>query len=204
MGFLGNSHFGLEDAAIMRAIPGITVVSPADCVEIIKTVFAAAEFDGPMYIRLTGGPGNPPVYLDDYDFEIGRAIRLREGDDVTLIACGTMVGESLRAAELLSADGIAAGVVNMHTLKPIDENMLTEVFSASRLIATVEEHSVVGGLGSAVAEFKAGFVNSPPQMLIGLPDHFGKTGEYAYMLEKYGLKAPAIAELVRDRYQQVR
>lgn len=199
MGFLGNSHFGLEDAAIMRAIPNMTVVSPADCGEIVKTVFAAAAFDGPMYIRLTGGPGNPPVYVEEYDFEIGRGVRLRDGQDVTLVACGTMVHESLQAAELLAAEGIVAGVIDMHTLKPIDEEILSEAFTNSRLIVTVEEHSVVGGLGGAVAEFKAGFHDAPPQILIGLPDVFGKTGEYAYMLDKYGLRAEAIADRIRQK-----
>lgn len=203
MGFLGNSHFGLEDAAVMRAIPGMTIVSPADCSEIVKTVFAAASFEGPMYIRLTGGPGNPVVYSEDYDFKIGRADRLRDGDDVTLIACGTMVHESLRAAELLSEDGLSVGVINMHTIKPLDETSLRQAFEGSKLIVTIEEHSVIGGLGSAVAEYKASFRNSPPQILLGLPDAFGKTGEYAYMLEKYGLTSGSIAESVRTARRQV-
>jgi transketolase len=200
MGFLGNSHFGIEDAAVMRAIPGLTVVSPADCSEIVKTVFAAAEFDGPMYIRLTGGPGNPPVYFNDYKFAIGKAIRLRSGVDITFVACGTMVYESLKAADLLAEKGLEVGVVNMHTLKPLDEITLQEVFGSSKLVVTVEEHSVVGGLGSAVAEFKAGFVGAPPQLMLGLPDYFGKTGEYDYMKEKYGLISGLIAQRVFERY----
>jgi len=196
MGFLGNSHFGIEDAAVMRAIPGITVVSPADCSEIVKTVFAAARFDGPMYIRLTGGPGNPAVYLDDYDFEIGKAVRLRSGSDVTFVACGTMVYESIKAAEILAEKGLSVGVVNMHTIKPLDEEILSELFNSTRLLVTVEEHSVIGGLGSAVAEFKAGVKVAPPQLIIGLPDYFGKTGEYDFMKERYGLLGSAIAERV--------
>jgi transketolase len=196
MGFLGNSHFGIEDAAVMRAIPGITVISPADCSEIVKTVFAAAHFEGPMYIRLTGGPGNPPVYLDDYNFEIGRAVRLRSGSDVTFVACGTMVYESIKAAEILAEKGLSVGVVNMHTIKPLDEEVLSELFNSTNLLVTVEEHSVIGGLGSAVAEFKAGVRAAPPQLIIGLPDYFGKTGEYDFMKERYGLVGSAIAERV--------
>jgi transketolase len=196
MGFLGNSHFGIEDAAVMRAIPGITVVSPADCSEIVKTVFAAAYFDGPMYIRLTGGPGNPPVYLDDYHFEIGKAVRLSSGGDVTFVACGTMVHESVKAAEILGETGLSVGVVNMHTIKPLDEEILSELFDSTRLVVTVEEHSVIGGLGGAVAEFKAGIASAPPQLIIGLPDYFGKTGEYDFLKERYGLVAGAIADRV--------
>lgn len=196
MAFLGNSHYGLEDAAVMRAIPGMTVVCPADCGEIIKTVYAAAEFDGPMYIRLTGAVNNPPVYVADYDFRIGKAISLREGSDMALIASGSMVHESLLAADVLAEQGISACVINMHTLKPLDTDCLDSLFSKFKTIVTVEEHSIIGGLGSAVAEYKAGFLGSPAQLILGLPDVFGKTGEYRYLLEKYGLVGEKIADSV--------
>ena len=192
MGFLGNSHYELEDAAVMRSIPGITVVSPADCGEIVKTVFAAAEFEGPMYIRLTGGPGNPVVYNEDYDFKIGKAVTLREGKQVALVTCGTMVHQALEVAELLDEEKISAAVYNMHTLKPLDSEVLHHIINKFELIVTIEEHSIIGGLGSAVAEFKAEFRNSPPQLILGLPDNFGKTGEYKYLLEKYKLTAKYI------------
>lgn len=202
MGFLGNSHYGLEDVAVMRSIPGITIVSPADCGEIVKTVFAAAKYQGPMYIRLTGGPNNPIVYQDDYEFEIGKAVCVREGSDVTIIACGTMVYHSVEAAKLLEARGISAAVVNMHTIKPLDTDALRSAIGSSKLIVTVEEHSVIGGLGGAVAEFKAGLRNAPPQLILGLPDYFGKTAEHQYLIEKYGLVGPGIADRIEAEFRQ--
>jgi transketolase len=197
MGFLGNSHFGLEDAAVMRSIAGLTVVCPADCAEIVKTVEAAAAFKGPMFIRLTGVPGMPVVYEQDYEFEIGRAIRLKDGSDVCIIASGSMVAESLIAANQLAALGISARVVNMHTLKPLDTVAIDEAIAA-RLIVTVEEHSVIGGLGSAVAEYKTTLRSAPPQLLIGLPDAFGVTADYRYLLQKYGLVGDAIAARIQS------
>lgn len=202
MGFLGNSHYGIEDVAIMRAIPGITIVSPADCAEIYKTVEAAAHFQGPMYIRLTGGVGNPPVYTEDYSFEIGKAQVLMEPKDVTFIAAGTMVYESLQAAKALNEKGVEAGVVNMHTIKPIDTKVLDSVFACSKLVVTVEEHTIIGGLGGAIAEFKASKKSSPPQLAIGLPDEFGATGDYGYLLDKYGLRAQKITQLVLSHIAQ--
>lgn len=202
MAYLGNSHYGIEDAAIMRAIPNITVVSPADCAEIVKCVYAAADFDGPMYIRLTGGPNNPMVYTEEYEFVIGKAITLREGTDITIIANGTMVYQSLEAAKLLEAQGISATVVNMHTIKPLDTSVIDKAVASSKLIVTVEEHSVIGGLGSAVAEYKSGLRNAPPQLTLGLPDHFGKTAEYAYLLDAYGLVASKIAAAIAAKYAE--
>ncbi len=203
MAFLGNSHYGLEDAAVMRSIPNLTVVSPADCAEIVKVVHAAAEFDGPMYIRLTGAVGNPPVYTEEYDFEIGKSITLRKGSDITIFATGSMVYESLEAAKILDNLGISATVINTHTLKPFDYSAIDIAISSSKIIVTVEEHSIIGGLGSIVAEYKAKFTNSPAQLILGLPDKFGKTAEYRYLLDKYRLVGEKIAvdimEFVNDR-----
>jgi transketolase len=197
MAFLGNSHYGIEDASIMRSIPNITIVSPADCAEIFKTVEAAAKFDGPMYIRLTGAVGNPPVYIEEYKFEIGKAITLREPGDVTFIATGSMVFESLEAARLLGDLGISAGVINMHTIKPLDTDAIDIALQSSKLVVTVEEHSVIGGLGSAVAEYKAYKQEAPPQLILGLPDAFGITGDYRFLLEMYGLVGSKIANRVQ-------
>lgn len=197
MGFLGNSHYGLEDAAVMRSIPGITVVGPADGAEIFKVVEAAARHDGPMYIRLTGSVNNPVVNEQDYEFTLGRAIRLRDGNDVTLIANGTMVYESLEAARHLSAAGIEAAVVNMHTLKPLDRDAIDRAMRETPLLVTVEEHSVIGGLGSAVAEYKSTCAGAPPQLFIGLPDEFDITAEYRYLLEHHGLVGARIADRVK-------
>lgn len=198
MAFLGNSHYGIEDAAVMRAIPNLTVVCPADCAEIVKTVQAAARFQGPMYIRLTGAVNNPVVYSEDYEFTIGKAIWLREGSDVTLVAHGTMVYESLEAAKLLEAEGVSAAVLNMHTLKPLDTDALDKALAGSRALVTVEEHSLIGGLGAAVAQYKAPLRHSPPQLSLGLPDEFVAAADYRFMLERHGLVAASIAARVRD------
>lgn len=200
MGMLGNSHYGLEDLAVMRSIPNITIVSPADCAEVVKTVYAAAAFDGPMYIRLTGVANGPIVYTQDYPFEIGRAITLREGSDITIIANGTMVYEALDAARALDEHGISSTVVNMHTVKPLDLAVIDKAIATSRMIVTIEEHSKIGGLGSAVAEYKCEWQNAPPQQLLGLPDAYGKAGEHRYLLDKYGLTGPQIALTVREKY----
>lgn len=193
MGFLGNSHYGIEDAAIMRAIPNMTVVCPADCAEIVKTVNAAASFKGPMYIRLTGAPNNPPVYQEEYEFTIGKAIRLLEGEEVAIIATGSMVHESKEAARFLSDQGISSTVINMHTLKPLDTAVIHSIRRSHKLIVTVEEHSVIGGLGSAVAEHLSSCRLRPRHLALGLPDAFIKAGEYRFMLEKLGLVGPKIA-----------
>ena len=198
MAFLGNSHYGIEDAAVMRAIPNMTVVSPADCAEIFKVVEAAAKFRGPMYIRLTGAVNNPPVYTENYEFEIGKAISLKEGNDVNILACGTMVYESVEAAKILEELGISTGVINMHTIKPLDTEIIDKVIKNSKVLVTCEEHSVIGGLGSAVAEYISQFKNTPPQLRLGLPDAFGKTADYRYLLEKYGLIGPKIANSIQE------
>jgi transketolase len=196
MGFLGNSHFGIEDAAVMRAIPNMTVVNPADCAEIVKTVQAAAQFDGPMYIRLTGGPNNPIVYKEDYDFQIGKAVNLREGTDVLIVACGSMVSAALKAADVLAEQGVEANVINMHTLKPLDGDALNAALKKVPAIVTVEEHTVIGGLGSAVAEFMAPRRERPPHLMIGIQDRYIKTGEYNYMLEQEGLEYQSISDKI--------
>jgi len=203
MSFLGNSHYGLEDASIMRSIPNLTVVSPADCGEIVKTVFAAADYEGPMYIRLTGETNNPIVYKQDYDFEIGKAITLRKGSEITIIANGTMVYQSLEAAKLLELEGFSLTVVNMHTIKPLDTSVIDKAIEKSKLIVSVEEHSIIGGLGGAIAEYKTEHIDTPPQLIIGLPDKFGKVGKHSYLLEKYGLTAKHIAEKIIKRYKQL-
>ena len=199
MSFLGNSHFGLEDAAIMRSIPNMTVVSPADCAEIVKTVFAAAEYPHPMYIRLTGAVGFPVVYEDDYDFKIGKAVTIKEGHDITIFANGTMVYESLEASKILESHGISASVINMHTIKPLDTEAIDKAIKTSSLIVSVEEHNVIGGLGGAIAEYKTQFNNAPPQLILGLPDIFLKTGEYRYLLEKYELVGDKIAQKILNK-----
>lgn len=196
MGQSGNTHYGIEDLALMRAVPGLTVIAPADGMEICKAVLAAADHQGPVYIRLTGDMSSPAVYTDDYEFKIGKAVRLREGKDLTIFATGTMVFESLSAAKILAESGIEAAVIDVHTLKPLDTEAIDQACASTRLLVSVEEHSVVGGLGGAIAEHKATLATSPKQLFIGLPDRFGKVEDYRVLLEKYGLTAKQIAQQI--------
>jgi transketolase len=193
MGQFGNTHYGIEDMALMRAVPGLTVISPADGAEIVKTVEAMMMHDGPVFIRLTGAMNNPIVYTSDYHFAVGRAVRLRQGSDVAIFACGTMVYETMQAAKILDAQGVSASVTNMHTLKPLDGDAIEEACSHASLLVTVEEHGIIGGLGGALAEYTAKRGGAPRQLFIGLPDQFGKNGDYKYLLHKYGLTGEHIA-----------
>jgi len=203
MGMFGNTHYGVEDLAIIRAIPNVTVISPADSSETFKTVQAAALYDGPVYIRLTGTMNNPIVYKDEYDFKIGKAVKLKDGADINIFATGTMVYNSVKAAELLENRGLSVGVTDMHTIKPIDADVLDEISSHSKLIVSVEEHSVVGGLGGAIAEYNSNKKNVPPHLIIGTEDKFKYAGEYKYMLEINGLLPEQIADKILSRYNSI-
>ena len=200
LGTLGYTHCCIEDVAIMRSIPGITVISPADCCETVKATIASVHYKESVYIRLTGGTKNPSVYKEDYDFEIGTAVTLREGGEITIIASGTMVYVSLIAADLLMEKGISSTVVNMHTIKPIDSSAIKKANDSSKLIVTVEEHSIIGGLGAAVAERKTTLKNSPPQLMIGLPDQYDQGGDYHDILERHGLTSLKISECIEKKY----
>lgn len=203
MGTAGNTHYGLEDLALPRMIPNMTVVSPADCTETVKAVEALLEHKGPAYLRLTGVNGNQPVYKGDYEFQLGRAVKVREGTDVAIVATGTMVYESLRSTRKLQKEGISCTIFDMSTVKPLDEEALKEAFDFHKLVVTVEEHSVVGGLGSAVAEYKARHNQKTRLELIGLPDSFEKAGAYAWMLDQQGLSARHLADRIAEAYQNL-
>jgi transketolase len=198
MGVSGNTHYGLEDTALLRAIPNMSVISPADCTETVKAMEALFNHKGPAYLRLSGVDGNPVVYKEDYDFSIGKAVRLREGSDVGIIATGTMVYESNRAAKILQKQGISTFVIDMHTIKPLDTFILDEMFKTCKLIVTAEEHSIVGGLGGAVAEYKATKKKVPRQLTIGIPDAFVKAADYGFLMNKCGLNAQGIANRIFD------
>ena len=189
---LGNSHYGIEDASVMRAIPGMTVIEPADGVEIMKTVEALCDYDKPAYLRLTGGPGLPIIHEDDIDFQIGKAIRIQTGKDIAIIATGTMVYYSKVAAGILAEKGIEASVIDIHTIKPLDGKTVEQELD-KKLIVTVEEASVVGGLGSAVAEHLAMRKQKPPQLILGIQDVFPHAGSYQYLLDECGLTGEKIA-----------
>lgn len=192
----GASHQCNEDIALMRTIPGMTVINPADDVEAKAAVKAAIEHDGPVYLRF--GRLAVPVINDpaSYRFELGKGITMREGKDVTIIATGLEVSESLEAAKLLEADGISAEVINIHTIKPLDAELVVASAKKTGKVVTVEEHSIIGGLGGAVAEVLA--EQAPTKMLrIGVNDTFGESGPAKALIEKYGLDAKSIYEKVK-------
>jgi len=187
----GGSHQMLEDIALMRAVPNMTVIVPADGVETKQVVMAAAEHQGPVYIRL-GRPKVPVLLGDDYKFEIGKGVVLKEGTDVTLIGTGVMVSKAMEAADLLAADGISAAGVNISTIKPLDNALITEMAQKTGAVVTAEEHNIYGGLGSAVAEVLV--ETCPvPMARVGVEDKFGESGLPDELLEKYGLTAANIA-----------
>lgn len=191
----GGSHQCVEDLALMRAIPGMTVICPADAGETRRAVFAAAEMDGPVYLRLARLAS--PVFEEEQPFEIGKANVLREGADVAVFATGLMVSQALEAAKLLEERGVSAAVVNIHTIKPIDAACVTEYAKKCGRVVTVEEHSVIGGLGDAVAEVLMGKVSCAFKK-IGVQDRFGQSGKAKEVLREYGLTAPQIAESIRE------
>lgn len=194
---LSISHWATEDIAMARSLPNMTILSAADSLEAIKCVIAAHDVKGPVYVRLSGLLNCPMVYEKDFEFQIGKANTLRQGDEVTIIATGMMVRESLDAAELLAAQGIECTVVDMHTIKPLDTDCIDNAFAKSKLMVTVEEHNIIGGLGGAVAEYMAEKGNMPRMVRIGVGDTFGKLGDLRYCWEQHGLAAPQIAERIK-------
>ena len=192
----GATHQCNEDIALMRTIPGMVILNPSDDVEARAAVKAAYEYEGPVYMRF--GRFAVPVINDreDYKFEIGKGVVLREGKDVTIIATGLEVAESLAAAELLAADGIEAKVINIHTIKPLDEELVIAAAKETGKVVTVEEHSVIGGLGGAVCEVLS--EKAPTKVLkIGMNDMYGESGPAKALLEKYGLDAQGIYKKVK-------
>lgn len=195
----GNTHYGLDDICLMRAIPNLTIISPADSTEVVKAIEALLNFEGPVYLRLCGEANDPMVYKADYDFEIGKAITLREGADVTIVATGTMVYQSLQAAKKLAEQGIESTVINMHTIKPIDKEAIEKYCHACKLVVTCEEGFVSGGLGAAVLEEMA-LSNKPMTKVlnIGLTE-FPHAGSYKWMLKENGLDAESIAAKIQAK-----
>ena len=193
----GASHQCNEDIALMRAIPGMVVINPSDDVEAKAAVRAAYEHEGPVYLRF--GRLAVPVINDtpDYKFELGKGVVLREGKDVTIVATGLPVSSCLEAAEKLAADGIDAKVINIHTIKPLDEELIIAAAKETGKVVTVEEHSVIGGLGSAVCDVLA--EKAPTKVLkIGVNDTFGESGPAVELLKKYGLDTDSIYEKIKQ------
>ncbi len=192
----GATHQCNEDIALMRTIPGMTIINPADTVEAKKAVIAAFECDGPVYMRF-GRLAVPVVFDDDYTFEIGKGVELREGNDVTIIATGLMVKEALEAYDLLKAEGISARIINMATIKPLDTEIVLKAARETGAIVTAEEHSVIGGLGSAVSEVVCE-TNPVPVVKLGVYDEFGHSGPANKLLDEFGLRAVNIVEKAKQ------
>ncbi|MBO5609172.1 MAG: transketolase family protein [Eubacterium sp.] len=193
----GASHQCNEDIALMRTIPGMTIINPSDDVEAKAAVRAAYEIDGPVYMRF--GRLAVPVINDnaDYKFEVGKGVLLKDGSDITILATGLEVGESLKAAEKLEADGVSVRVINIHTIKPIDKEIIIKAAKETKKLFTAEEHSIIGGLGGAVAEVLAEECPAPLYR-IGVRDTFGESGPAVELLKKYKLDADGIYEQIKE------
>ncbi|CAH2214988.1 transketolase family protein [Tepidibacter aestuarii] len=192
----GASHQSVEDMAIMRSIPNMTVIVPADGVEAEQIIFEVAKYNGPVYVRL-GRSAVPTIFDENYKFEIGKGVEVLEGTDATVIACGIMVNEAMKAHEMLKEEGISLRVINMPTIKPIDTDIIIKAAKETKAIVTAEEHSVIGGLGSAVSEVVA--ENCPVKVKkVGVKDTFGESGTPNDLLEKYGLTANDIVKAVKE------
>ncbi|MGI6451734.1 MAG: transketolase family protein [Desulfitobacteriia bacterium] len=192
----GPTHLPLEDIALTRVFPGMTVIEPADGLEVRKAVQALAQHVGPAYMRVGRVP-IPVITREEDEFQIGKANILRRGRDVTIIACGVMVSKALEAAQALAGEGIEAEVLNMHTIKPLDKEAIFQSVSKTKAVVTAEEHTVIGGLGSAVAEF-LGCTHPVPMRMIGSPDRFGVCGSYEQIHKILGLTTEKISEAVKD------
>jgi transketolase len=192
-GLGGVTHATTEDIALARALPNLVVIVPADYPETVQAMRAAIAHQGPVFIRV-GRSAEPIIYNEGCRFTLGRATQLRSGEDVTLIACGTMVFEALRAAEALHVQGILTRVLDMHTIKPLDKEAVLRAAQETQALLTIEEHTIVGGLGGAVAEVLAEAGASIPFRRIGLPDTFATEGNPDYLRQLYGLHGAAIAE----------
>lgn len=196
VGTAGATHFCEEDLAVMRAIPNMTVIAPSDAVQTRLAVAAAAAYDGPVYMRL--GRGDSPVIYKELDYEIGKAVTVCEGDDVTIIATGVMVHRAMKAAEKLRADKIGARVIDMHTLKPLDKDAVVRAAAETRGIITLEEHNVIGGLGTAVAETVAEEGAKVKVRRLGIPDVFGDTAAAELLWDKYGMSVANICAVAKE------
>ena len=193
LGNLGFTHCCIEDIGALRSIPGMTIISPSDSLETVKALEAALKYNGPTYLRLTGSSNNPIVNEKDYTFEIGKSITIKDGKEITIFSSGAMVYESLKASKILEENKISTKVVNMHTIKPIDKVAIDNSLN-SKLIVSIEEHNIIGGLGSAISEYKSTIKNSPKLLSLGVKDIYGKCGNYKYMLNRHRLSADKIVE----------
>lgn len=201
MGVLGNTHYAIEDVSLMRAIPNMTVVSPADGWEIIKTIEAVAQLNKPVYVRLMGEMNFPSVYQEDYEFRLGHNVKLRQGEDIVIFATGSMVSQALKVANELAQKEIEAEVINVHTIKPLNKEEIFVSIRGKKLYVTIEEHTIIGGLSSAIAEAVAG-EQCCPGLLLGIPDCFLNAGSYEYLLQQCGLTVDQILSRILEKLEK--
>jgi len=196
LGTLGYTHCCIEDLGVLRSIPEITILSPADTLETVKALEAALKHDKSTYIRLTGTSNNPIVFDKDYEFKIGKFIKLKDGKDICIIATGSMVNTSLQVSKLLEQKNISASVINAHTIKPIDKKAILEISKKYKLIFSIEEHNIIGGLGSALSEELSNIENSSKLTRIGINDTYSKGGSYNFVKEIHGLTVEKILHTI--------
>lgn len=198
------SHSNPPDIAIMRAIPGIVILSPCDGVEIYKAIYAALKYKGPVYIRLTGSSLLPVIYKNPgFEYQIGKAITVQEGEEIALIGCGNIVGNLLEASVLLKENGISARVIDMHTVEPVDTEILDEI-KEYKLIVTAEEHLLHGGLGSAIAEYYCEKKEHPLQLMLGIDNQYPVPGRTQYIEHLYGLRPEQIAQQIMEKIEAIK
>lgn len=203
LGTLGYTHCSIEDIGVLRSIPNIAIVSPADGAEIIKTLAASLNYHQSVYIRLTGKTNNPIVYDKDYNFEIGKSIKIKEGKDITIFANGSMVAVAKEAAKILDKLKIFSEIINMHTIKPIDKNQIKKSSEKSKLLVSLEEHSIIGGLGSSISEVLDELSFRPKLLKLGLEDKYNFSGEYDYVLEKNNLSSDIISKSIEREFYKL-
>lgn len=204
LGTLGYTHCSIEEVGALRSIPNITIISPADTLEVVKALVASINHKESVYIRLTGGAPMHPLYKKDYNFEIGKAVKLKDGNDIAIFSTGASVYHCMEAAKILEEKGVSCSVVNVHTIKPIDKKMIMNETKRKKLIISVEEHNIIGGLGSAVSETVSQLSGAPRIISIGINDSYGGGGTYKFLLNKYGLNAEGIVKRISTEIKLIK
>ena len=200
--FFGNTHYAIEDISIMRSVPELTILSPSDAGQSAKILSAAIELNAPVYIRLTGVMNCPIVYNEEYDYVIGKGIQLTEGTDITIFATGSMVYNSLKAVDVFEEKNISVSIIDMHTIKPLDKEIILKNLN-SKLFVSVEEHNIIGGLGTAISECLSTINDSPCLLRLGVKDKFSEPGDYPYLIKQNRLMPNQIAEDIIEKFNLI-
>jgi transketolase len=202
LGNLGFTHCSIEEIGVLRSIPNISIVVPSDPFELFKVLKEAVNYKNSLYIRLTAGTNTRIINSKDYKFKIGKAIEIMSGSDVAIISCGNILGNCIDAAVSLRKNKISCSVINMHTIKPLDKKKIFEISKKFKLIITVEEHNIIGGLGSAVAEVLSGVISNTKLVRLGADDHYSSGGSYEYLKNIYGLSVQKIIRTILKNYEK--